>query len=303
VAYALESRAAFALVVALAFTHLVTQLGDGASPLPFWALLAATAPYLVSLARRPSVSARDTLLAWVVAPVLVLASLLQMPLVSGLWLGALAFSVAAGLYAIGAPGDEARLPAPFAASASRQVGAGATAFGVLLLCFSEVWDGVARDAGEWLGIAHAAPALALAALALVAAAWRARQWWGEGEWARLLWLAAPAAYGLAFALGLATDSESVAAWSMAVYALALGSATVLAGLAEGALGRANAGMLLLAAAIGLRFVDTDWSFTVRGLVFIVLGAGFLAFNLYMRGRLVRETQRAETLPAESGGES
>ena len=66
------------------------------------------------------------------------------------------------------------------------------------------------------------------------------------------------------------------------------AAAVLAGLRAGRIGTTNAGMLLLAALIAARFVDADWSFLVRGLVFIGLGGVFLGLNLRLRARLQRE---------------
>jgi uncharacterized membrane protein len=50
----------------------------------------------------------------------------------------------------------------------------------------------------------------------------------------------------------------------------------------------NFGFLLIAASVILRFFDSDWSFTLRGIVFSVLGAGFLIANLFVvRRRGVR----------------
>ena len=44
---------------------------------------------------------------------------------------------------------------------------------------------------------------------------------------------------------------------------------------------ANIGMVTLCTLILLRFFDSDLPLSVRGLVFIILGAGFLLFNLYL----------------------
>lgn len=46
----------------------------------------------------------------------------------------------------------------------------------------------------------------------------------------------------------------------------------------------NFGFLLIAVSVILRFFDSDWSFTMRGIVFSVLGVGFLAANLFMARR-------------------
>jgi uncharacterized membrane protein len=43
----------------------------------------------------------------------------------------------------------------------------------------------------------------------------------------------------------------------------------------------NTGMVLLVALIGMRFFDSNLSLLVRGIVFILLGAGFLAANIFI----------------------
>ena len=93
----------------------------------------------------------------------------------------------------------------------------------------------------------------------------------------------------ALALGAAEAGEDVASVLLInAYGLGLGLAAVLAGLRAGRIATTNAGMLLLAVLIAARFVDADWSFLVRGLVFIGLGGAFLGLNLRLRARLQRE---------------
>lgn len=65
------------------------------------------------------------------------------------------------------------------------------------------------------------------------------------------------------------------------YLLALSIATIREGAQHGSLGTVNAGMLVLAALIAARFLDAEASFMLRGVGFILVGAGFLAANLYM----------------------
>ncbi len=285
VAYALDSRAGVALVIALSGVRLIPLVGEDTSPLAFWALFAACVPYLVWLAARSRGSLRDGLVAWVAAPVLIFACALHLPLLSSAAVLALVLGIAAALHALGAPAAGEPLPAPFAAQPFRIVGAGTVAVLVLVLSHAEPWGGVSAEVDRSLGWIHVLPVLAVTTLALLAIGWRARAWWRERDVPRALWLAAPLAFGLAWTAGLLAASESAAAWTMAVYGLALGSGTVLGGLEERSLARANGGMLLLGGVIALRFLDSDWSFTARGLVFIALGASFLAFNLVMRRRL------------------
>ena len=58
--------------------------------------------------------------------------------------------------------------------------------------------------------------------------------------------------------------------------LALG--TIIRGFQHNRLGTLNAGMVVAAALIVARFFDSDLSFVVRGVAFILIGAGFLAAN-------------------------
>ena len=60
--------------------------------------------------------------------------------------------------------------------------------------------------------------------------------------------------------------------------LALGIFTVVWGAMDGRLGRVNYGMIIIAILVICRFFDVDISFVTRGLVFIMLGAGFLTVN-------------------------
>jgi len=71
---------------------------------------------------------------------------------------------------------------------------------------------------------------------------------------------------------------------MNLYLLGLSIYLIMLGIRTNKLGTVNTGMLVLAALILARFFDSDMDFLVKGLVFIVLGAGFLLTNV----RLVRQ---------------
>jgi uncharacterized membrane protein len=70
-----------------------------------------------------------------------------------------------------------------------------------------------------------------------------------------------------------------------LYALALAAALIRAGLRESQLGLANEGVALLAALILLRFFDSDLSYVVRGVGFIITGIAFFAAVFWLRRRL------------------
>ncbi len=63
--------------------------------------------------------------------------------------------------------------------------------------------------------------------------------------------------------------------------LVLGVFTIREGAMANHLGRLNYGLMILTALIICRFFDVDLSFVVRGLLFILVGAGFFAANYWM----------------------
>jgi len=66
-----------------------------------------------------------------------------------------------------------------------------------------------------------------------------------------------------------------------ILTLALAITTIRDGAQRNHLGILNYGLMIIAALIGCRFFDTDFSFVVRGLLFIGVGIGFFAANYYM----------------------
>ena len=65
------------------------------------------------------------------------------------------------------------------------------------------------------------------------------------------------------------------------YALALGVELIARGLRAESITRANFGLLVIAALAVARFFDSDLTFVVRAVGFIVIGLGFLGTNLLL----------------------
>ncbi|BBB90049.1 MAG TPA: DUF2157 domain-containing protein [Methylomusa anaerophila] len=65
------------------------------------------------------------------------------------------------------------------------------------------------------------------------------------------------------------------------YMLVISLTVIMTSIREGTLGTLNIGMIMLAALITARFFDIEFSFIVRGSVFVALGIGFLIANLVM----------------------
>ena len=70
-----------------------------------------------------------------------------------------------------------------------------------------------------------------------------------------------------------------------VYLLFLSVSRITSGIRNNNLGIVNFGMLMLAILIIARFFDSDISFVMKGLVFIIVGIGFLATNMALARRL------------------
>ena len=82
-----------------------------------------------------------------------------------------------------------------------------------------------------------------------------------------------------FFLGLKSPGTSQFLINILILILAIH--TIRDGAQRNHLGILNYGLLILTALITCRFFDTDFSFVVRGLLFIIVGIGFFAANYYI----------------------
>ena len=261
-------------------------MDPGASAsLPLWVLLAGVgAADLLRAGRWRVPSAGSAIHAWVVAVALPLALLALLAIESGVVWALLAPALGAAMVAASRIADERDLPQlglPFRFLGT--LGLGAL---VAVLSFP-VWDEMPLWPTAPAEIGRARMALGLAALLVafvVPWAWREV---AAKRWHRAWLLAAPVAFGIAL-LGADRGDGVFSALLVNAYGLGLGLTAALAGLRAGRISTTNAGMLLLATLIAARFVDSEWSFLARGLVFIGLGGAFLGLNLRLRARLQRE---------------
>ena len=82
-----------------------------------------------------------------------------------------------------------------------------------------------------------------------------------------------------FFIGLNTPVLSQILINVVILLLAI--STIRDGAQRNHLGILNYGLLIIAALIACRFFDADFSFVVRGLLFIAVGVGFFVANYYM----------------------
>jgi uncharacterized membrane protein len=91
-------------------------------------------------------------------------------------------------------------------------------------------------------------------------------------------------YAFIFFIGLfviGMSSPVVSQLLINILILAFAIYTIRDGAIQNHLGILNYGLLIITALIICRFFDTDFSFIVRGLLFIAVGVGFFAANYYM----------------------
>lgn len=81
-----------------------------------------------------------------------------------------------------------------------------------------------------------------------------------------------------FFLGL---SSALAAILVNIGLFVIGVLTIRDGAKQNHLGLLNYGLLIIAALIACRFFDTELSFVIRGLLFMLVGLGFFATNYWM----------------------
>jgi hypothetical protein len=82
-----------------------------------------------------------------------------------------------------------------------------------------------------------------------------------------------------FILGLFAPTASVVMINLFVFAI--GVLTILDGARKGHLGILNFGLLVVTALVICRFFDSDLPFLLRGLLFMMVGAGFFAANYWI----------------------
>jgi hypothetical protein len=106
----------------------------------------------------------------------------------------------------------------------------------------------------------------------------------KGDWERGLLACTPLVFAPAWMLGFRDEYGTAIMLAVNLFALAVGLTVCVRAIGRGELGTANGGLLLMLAVLTARFFDPEISFVIRGTAFIVLGASFLAMNVWMLRR-------------------
>lgn len=89
---------------------------------------------------------------------------------------------------------------------------------------------------------------------------------------------------VAFLAVLSTDAAVIGMLVFNVYILTVSIGRIVSGLKREKVGALNSGMFMLGLLIMLRFIDSDFGFLAKGIVFILLGTGFLVVNVKVLGK-------------------
>lgn len=155
----------------------------------------------------------------------------------------------------------------------------ATTVAALIGSFSDVW----RE-WSWLQPTQLPDAwlfLVAGLVLLVVMTWRL---WARGD--RMSALYAFPALLMAVVAGIESRALAVLlALLLSGYVLLLGLMTIRSGLHQHDSPRVTRGLGLIALLVVMRFVDTEWSFTARGVAFVLAGAAFMAAHAWLRRRV------------------
>lgn len=258
------------------------SLYDGGNSLPFWLLYAAVLPFAILTLRRYRLLAPGAVLGWgLCLQAVSIGTVLERGL-PGLWITVYT-ALFALLYLVGTYGF-ADAPSvwfnPFSI-----IGRAGTVIVALLLTYEWPWDSIgwhyARFQPSFVGLSQwtdAVIVLALVSAALVLLVKRVCR----GE----LWLiplgVAPVVGILGWSAVSATGSPAVGMLLFNGYVFAMGLAWMLQGVFERRISLINGGMGILSVLFLLRFFDSDIPMLARGILFVLLGIGFLAVNLRRR---------------------
>lgn len=261
------------------------QFHGGLTPL-FWALLALSLPVVRREVRTGGRYApRVVLLLWGMAACVCTATAFTLErALPGLWIPVYSGLVAA-LYLAGGfwtSGGATAWQRPL-----HTVGAAGVAVMAFLLTFEWPWREIGwnwyRHNQHIRGLALAGDyvlALALPALAVALAATAVRR----RKTAYLTFGALPVVAVAGYALAASCRTPLAAGLLFNAYFAAIALDTLIDGVRSMRLGQTNAGMLMLAALILARFLNTDISILVRGFAFIGCGVAFLMVNLFLARR-------------------
>jgi uncharacterized membrane protein len=169
------------------------------------------------------------------------------------------------------------------------VGAGGTLVLGMMLTFPWPWDQIGwqhyRGGGGFIergGFPDVIFAVGIPALAIVVLAASVDR---RNRLLPYLWCSSPVVAAIAYPLVASTNTAEIGTILFNLYLFVLGLGTLAVGLRDRQMGIINAGMVILAVLIVVRFFDSEISEIVKGLAFIAVGVGFLTANLILARKM------------------
>ncbi len=165
-----------------------------------------------------------------------------------------------------------------------------------LLTFQGYWN-VRHLVGN-LAVIDTRQIVALSLFALLLIAWAAllvlngKRAWRERDYTVLLWGLVPVAVTVAFWVksSLGSNDRFWAVTAMLLYIAVLAVATLATGLQKRRLLLTACGSFLFLALVCSKFFASEYTFTVRGIVFIVCGLLFFVSNWFVSRRFARQPE-------------
>ncbi len=280
IAYLLQATVPAMLYMAGITAWAITERVDRGNVHFYWLLLVLILPYLWSAFRHRPQSPSSVWLAWGAS---ICACIVIPPLmiVNGLpGMGLLAYSAMLGAFFLsGATLDQdaARWKLPFAV-----VGVVGTVIVMLVMTYTNAWEEIwcISDGDLW----DVWPNIVLVvALYICVVLLLIRHFVDMSFAVRAFGACAPLALA-GYLVALASHTSEFSAYTFNAYMLALAIGLMVQGARTDRLAVLNGGMGIFALWITARFFDADLSFLWRGILFIVLGAAFLAANMVILSR-------------------
>ncbi len=233
-------------------------------PWQYWLLLGAIVPYYIQILRTRPESRLTRIHNWLV-PLSVIAMLGSFASDHEviMFAGYIAF------FGIMVHGGHL-IANPYAARSFGAIGSLGTIALLLAASFDEIWKDVDQLPASAIWSSEAAVSIALTAIGIYLSAKNR----GGFHYAGI----AIAAFPVIFLIGCLTPLAYAAVNLLVLY---IGLGYIRAGLKTQHLVMLNYGLLAIGALVLCRFFDSDVSFVLRGISFILVGAGFIGTNLYL----------------------
>lgn len=154
----------------------------------------------------------------------------------------------------------------------KPIGLAGSIFLTFFLTFNAAWSHLGVN--KVLAVSYLLAAMLLALV--IACTIRVRNNWRVWQFSLI-----PCVVGVAYLVHYFDSSGIGATIILNAYMLGLSISMIAAGVREQRLGKLNLGMFMLAALIIARFFDIDVSFIVRGMLFVLIGIGFLLANVVL----------------------